>query len=119
MSQVEVKAQRINKYWAKIPETQETACVKAQRQDKALRVWGTESRVAEASTSIRVITQGKDDEICIALIRKGLAICSKIQRLCQRAVKNTDVQNSLMDSVGEGEGGKIWENGIETCKYHV
>ena len=22
----------------------------------------------------------------------------------------------LMDSVREGEGGKIWENGIETCK---
>ena len=22
---------------------------------------------------------------------------------------------SLMDSVGEGEGGEIWENGIETC----
>ena len=22
----------------------------------------------------------------------------------------------LMDSVGEGEGGKIWENGIETCE---
>ena len=21
-----------------------------------------------------------------------------------------------MDSVGEGEGGKFWENGIETCK---
>ena len=21
-----------------------------------------------------------------------------------------------MDSVGEGEGGKTWENGIETCK---
>ena len=21
-----------------------------------------------------------------------------------------------MDSVGDGEGGKIWENGIETCK---
>ena len=26
---------------------------------------------------------------------------------------------SFMDSVGEGEGGKIWENGIETCKYHL
>ena len=26
-----------------------------------------------------------------------------------------DVQNSLLDSVGEGEGGMIWENGIETC----
>ena len=25
-------------------------------------------------------------------------------------------ENSLMDSVGEGEGGMIWENGIETCK---
>ena len=21
-----------------------------------------------------------------------------------------------LDSMGEGEGGKIWENGIETCK---
>ena len=28
--------------------------------------------------------------------------------------KDTDVQNSLLDSVGEGEGGMIWENGIET-----
>ena len=28
---------------------------------------------------------------------------------------DTDVQNSLMDSVGEGEGGMIWENGIKTC----
>ena len=25
----------------------------------------------------------------------------------------------LLDSVGEGEGGMIWENGIETCKLHV
>ena len=23
--------------------------------------------------------------------------------------------NSLLDSVGEGEGGMIWENGTETC----
>ena len=29
--------------------------------------------------------------------------------------RHTDVQNSLLDSVGEGEGGMIWENGIETC----
>ena len=28
---------------------------------------------------------------------------------------DTDVQNSLLDSVGEGEGGMIWENGIEIC----
>ena len=29
--------------------------------------------------------------------------------------RDTDVKNSLLDSVGEGEGGMIWENGIETC----
>ena len=28
--------------------------------------------------------------------------------------RDTDVLNSLLDSVGEG--GMIWENGIETCK---
>ena len=27
----------------------------------------------------------------------------------------TDVKNSLLDSVGEDEGGMIWENSIETC----
>ena len=26
-----------------------------------------------------------------------------------------DVENRLLDSVGEGEGGMIWENGTETC----
>ena len=30
--------------------------------------------------------------------------------------KETLMYRSLMDSMGEGEGGKIWENGIETCK---
>ena len=29
--------------------------------------------------------------------------------------RDTDVQNGLLDSVGEGESGMIWENGIETC----
>ena len=29
--------------------------------------------------------------------------------------RDTDVQNGLLDSEGEGEGGMIWENGIETC----
>ena len=29
--------------------------------------------------------------------------------------RDTDVQNSLLHSVGEGEDGMIWENGIETC----
>ena len=29
--------------------------------------------------------------------------------------RDTDVQNSLLDSVGEGKGGMIRANGIETC----
>ena len=33
----------------------------------------------------------------------------------QDSKRDTDVQNSLLDSVGEEEGGMIWENGIETC----
>ena len=34
----------------------------------------------------------------------------------QDSKRDTDVLNSLLDSVGEGECGMIWENGIETCK---
>ena len=33
----------------------------------------------------------------------------------QNRKRDTDLQNSLLDSVGEGKGGTIWENGIETC----
>ena len=29
--------------------------------------------------------------------------------------RDIDVKNSLSDSVGEGEGGMMWENGIEIC----
>ena len=29
--------------------------------------------------------------------------------------RDTDIKNRLLDSVGEGEGGMIWENSIETC----
>jgi len=35
---------------------------------------------------------------------------------CMRDIKrDTDVKNSLLDSVGEGEGGMIWGNVMETC----
>ena len=34
----------------------------------------------------------------------------------QDSKRDTAVQNGLLDSVGEGEGGTIWENGIETYK---
>ena len=34
--------------------------------------------------------------------------------ICEIA-KETDIKNRLLDSVGEGEGGMIWENNIGTC----
>ena len=33
----------------------------------------------------------------------------------QNRKRDTDVQNSLLDSVGEGKGGMFQENSIETC----
>ena len=33
----------------------------------------------------------------------------------QNRKRDTDIQNSLLDSVGEGEGGMFRENSIETC----
>ena len=33
--------------------------------------------------------------------------------------RDTDVKNRLLDSVGEGEGGMIWENSTETCIFHI
>ena len=33
----------------------------------------------------------------------------------QNRKRDTDVQNRLWDSVGEGEGGMLQENSIETC----
>ena len=33
----------------------------------------------------------------------------------QDSNRDTDVLNSLLDSVGEGEGGMVWEKGVETC----
>ena len=33
----------------------------------------------------------------------------------QDSKRDTDIKNRLLDSVGEGKGGMIWENSIETC----
>ena len=33
----------------------------------------------------------------------------------KKELQDTDVYSRLLDSEGEGEGGMIWENDIETC----
>ena len=37
----------------------------------------------------------------------------------QDSKRDTDVKNKLLDYVGEGEGGMIWENSTETCILYV
>ena len=37
------------------------------------------------------------------------------QPYMQGSKGDTDVKNRLLDSVGEGKGGMIWESSIETC----
>ena len=33
----------------------------------------------------------------------------------QDSKRGTDIKNRLLDFMGEGEDGMIWENSIETC----
>ena len=33
----------------------------------------------------------------------------------QGSKRNTDVKNILLDPVGEGKGGRIWEKSTEAC----
>ena len=37
----------------------------------------------------------------------------------QNRKRDTDIQNRLLDSVGEGEGGMFQENSIETCVLSI
>ena len=37
----------------------------------------------------------------------------------QNRKRDTDVQNRLLDSVGEGEGGMFQDNSIETCVLSI
>ena len=39
----------------------------------------------------------------------------KMTLYARQQKRHADVQNSLLDSVGEGEGGMVWKSGIETC----
>ena len=36
-----------------------------------------------------------------------------------RSVIDTDIENGLVDTAGEGEGGTNWESSIEIDNYHV
>ena len=43
--------------------------------------------------------------------------CFHVLAIINSAAMNTEIQRyrTVLDSVGDGEGGMIWENDIETC----
>ena len=49
------------------------------------------------------------------MIQVNLFTKEEQTRCMQDSKKDTDVYSGLLDSEGEGEGGMIWENGIESC----
>ena len=60
------------------------------------------------------VSQKEKYQYSILIHIYGIQKDGKDNLVCETA-RDTDVQNSLLDSVAEGEGGMIWENGIETC----
>ena len=55
----------------------------------------------------------------VSCIQPGLVICFTLDNVpyMQNRKRDTDVQNRLLDSVGEGEGGMFRENSIKTCVF--
>ena len=45
----------------------------------------------------------------------SFSFCTPELQVFMFSIEFKFLQNSLLDSVGEGKGGMIWENGIETC----
>ena len=64
----------------------------------------------------REVSQKEKDEYCVLM---HIMKFSKMVLMMQVSKGDTDVKNRLLDSVGEGEGGMIWENSTETVHYHV
>ena len=45
----------------------------------------------------------------------SFSFCTPELQVFMFSIEFKFLQNSLLDSVGDGKGGMIWENGIETC----
>ena len=59
------------------------------------------------------VSQKEKLQYSILMYIYGIQKDGKDDPICETA-KETQMYRSLLDPVGEGEGGMIWENGIET-----
>ena len=63
------------------------------------------------------VSQKEKHQYSILMHIYGIQKDGNDNRVCETAKETQTYRTSLLDSVGEGEGegGMIWENGIETC----
>ena len=60
------------------------------------------------------VSQRENHQYSILMHKYGIQKDGDDNPVCETA-KETQVYRTDLDSVGEGEGGMIWENGIEIC----
>ena len=66
----------------------------------------------EVMTNLYSILKSRD----ITLTARVHLVKAMVFSVVTYGCESWTIKKADMDSVGEGEGGKIWENGIETCK---
>ena len=91
--------------------------IREEKEIKGIQIGKEEVKLSLFADDMILYIQNPKDSI-----RKLLELISEFSKVTgynintQKSLAFLYTNNSLMDSVGEGEGGKIWENGIETCK---
>ena len=78
------------------------------------------ARLDEAQAGIKIAGRNinnlryADDTTLMAESEEELKSKMVMIPYMQNRKRDTDVQNRILDSAGEGEGGMFWENSIET-----
>ena len=61
------------------------------------------------------VSQKENHQYSVLMHMYGIEKDGNDDPICGDSKRDTDINNRLLDSMGEGEGGMIWENSIETC----
>ena len=61
------------------------------------------------------VSQKEKHQYCILVLINGIQKDGNNDPICKTA-KETQMYRTIFWTLGEGEGGMTWENGIETCK---
>ena len=77
-------------------------------------MWISSNEVDETGAYYAQWSKSEKQQYCILTHIYGIYKDGNNDPICE-IEKETDVKNRLLDSMGEGEGGMIWENSIETC----